>query len=64
MDLLKATRKVQEAGVGFYQTLEALQRAEAEVNEEEAEEFEEDDEDEEDYSAPGPVGDQIEFEEE
>ncbi|MEW6279266.1 MAG: hypothetical protein AB1758_11620 [Candidatus Eremiobacterota bacterium] len=63
MDLLKATRKVQEAGVGFYQTLEAFQRAEEEAAQggggpvQEAEE-------EEEYRPPAPGGDQIEFEEE
>lgn len=64
MDLLKATRKVQEAGVGFYQTLEALQRAEEEVAENEAAAEAEEYEEEEEYHAPEPVGDQIEYEEE
>ncbi|GMU50899.1 MAG: hypothetical protein AMXMBFR33_00450 [Candidatus Xenobia bacterium] len=66
MDLLKATRKVQEAGVGFYQTLEALQRAEDEAMEAVGEEelVEEEEAVEEDYGGPEPAGDQIEFEEE
>lgn len=64
MDLLKATRKVQEAGVGFYQTLEALQRAEEEASEQEGDFEEEVPEEEEDYGGHEPVGDQIEYEEE
>ncbi len=64
MDLLKATRKVQEAGVGFYQTLEAMQRAEDEAAELGQEIHEEAVVEEEDYGGPAPAGDQIEYEEE